>query len=405
MSSIMLKELYVDNFKSFHKSKFEFGKLNCLIAPNNAGKSNLVEVLEFLEDMIFNNQITAIHNFLIFKPNNNRYNDEDIIINAVFKINNTILIRNQLIKIDTLFEIKINLTQLQIEFSLIGKIKNIEIQTIDLKQNIEIVHEYNDDIEAVLNKYDNYILKLEKKRFRKLDNIHNSKFDKSLQVLMGGVDYLHPMIIKNLFSKSNLFSSFYFHPQTIKKQQNYETNFLLKDGTNLAYYLDAINEEIFDDISMSLIGEVELIESIEISEGSIPTILFNENVNGKVEKIIQQKVSDGTVHFLSLMSALKGSKSSCLIFEEPERHMHMKVLSYILNTMRDSEKQIFFTTHSTEILNQLDLDEILFIFRDYDGNTQGQRAKDIPNIKKIMKLFKSDLVEMIKTGVLGEYDE
>jgi len=27
MSNIMLKELYVDNFKSFHKSKFEFGKV------------------------------------------------------------------------------------------------------------------------------------------------------------------------------------------------------------------------------------------------------------------------------------------------------------------------------------------------------------------------------------------
>jgi AAA15 family ATPase/GTPase len=405
MSNVMLKELYIDNFKSFHKSKFEFGKINCLIAPNNAGKSNLVEVLEFLEEMIFKNQITSIHNCMIFKPNNYRHSSEDIIINAIFKIKNTILIKNQLIKFDVLFAININLTKLKIEFSLIGKIKNIEIKNSDLKQNIKVVCEYNDDIQAVLNNYNAYIVKLDKKRFRKIDGVNSSNLDKSFQDIMGGLDYLHPMVIRNLFSKSNLFSSFYFHPQTIKKQQNYETNFLLKDGTNLAYFLDTVDEEIFDSISMSLIGEVELIESIEITEGSVPTIIFNEKVNGEIKKIIQQKVSDGTIHFLSLMSALYGSKANCLIFEEPERHMHMKTLSYILNSMRDSEKQIFFTTHSTEILNQLELDEILFMFRDFDGDTQGKRAKNIPHIKKFMKMYKNDLVEMIQTGIVGEYEE
>jgi predicted ATPase len=212
----------------------------------------------------------------------------------------------------------------------------------------------------------------------------------------------------NVFDSKDIFSSFYFHPQTIKKQQNYETNFLLDDGTNLAYFLDELyknDKEAFEDISNSLIGEVELINSIEITQGSVPTIVFNEEVNNKTKKIILPKVSDGTIHFLSIISALYGSKSNCLVFEEPERHMHLKTLSYILDSFRDSQKQIFFTTHSTEILNQLKLDEILFLFRDFDGNTKGQRAKDIPNIKKIMKRYKNDLVEMIQTGVVGEYEE
>jgi len=48
MSYIRLESLYLDNFKSFKESKFEFGNLNCLIAPNNTGKSNLIEALKFL---------------------------------------------------------------------------------------------------------------------------------------------------------------------------------------------------------------------------------------------------------------------------------------------------------------------------------------------------------------------
>jgi predicted ATPase len=203
----------------------------------------------------------------------------------------------------------------------------------------------------------------------------------------------------------NFFHLFIFHPSTIKNNQKFEEKYLLKDGTNLAYFLKTLDKETFDDISTSLIGEVDLVESIELVDGAFPIVMFNENTTGFNNKISQQRVSDGTIHFLSLMTALLTSKSSCLVFEEPERHMHMKTLSYILNTMRDDDKQIFFTTHSTEMLSMLELDEIIFMFRDFDGDTKGIRAKDIKNIKKIMKRYKNDLVEMIKIGILDGLED
>jgi predicted ATP-dependent endonuclease of OLD family len=153
-----------------------------------------------------------------------------------------------------------------------------------------------------------------------------------------------------------------------------------------------------------MIGEVEQVDSIKIVEAAYKTLFFIEN--GKYE-VPLKKASDGTVHLLAIMSALIANDKSmmAMMFEEPERHMHMKVLSYILNSMRDSNSQIFFTTHSTEILQQLKLDEIVFMFRDFDGNTKGQRAKDIEHIKTFMKMYKNNLVEMIQMGILGEYEE
>lgn len=107
------------------------------------------------------------------------------------------------------------------------------------------------------------------------------------------------------------------------------------------------------------------------------------------------------------MSALiaNGREIETIVIEEPERHLHMKVLSYILNSMRDCEAQIFFTTHSTEMLSELNLDEIIFMFRDFDGDTKGIRAKDIKNIKKIMRIYKNDLVEMIRIGILDGLED
>ena len=110
--------------------------------------------------------------------------------------------------------------------------------------------------------------------------------------------------------------------------------------------------------------------------------------------------------YLKRPQNLLGNSSSIgLLIEEPERHMHMKVLSYILNTMRDDDKQIFFTTHSTEMLSELELDEIIFMFRDFNGDTKGIRAKEIKNIKKIMKIYKNDIVEMIKIGILDSLED
>jgi hypothetical protein len=45
------------------------------------------------------------------------------------------------------------------------------------------------------------------------------------------------------------------------------------------------------------------------------------------------------------------------------------------------------------------------MFRDFDGDTKGIRAKDIKNIKKIMKRYKNDLVEMIRIGILDGLED
>ena len=107
------------------------------------------------------------------------------------------------------------------------------------------------------------------------------------------------------------------------------------------------------------------------------------------------------------MSALiaNGREIETIMIEEPERHLHMKVLSYILNSMRDSESQIFFTTHSTEMSSELNLDEIIFMFRDFNGDTKGIRAKDIKNIEKIMDRYDKDLVSIIQMGILDDLED
>jgi predicted ATPase len=423
----MLKKLIVNNFLSFNESVFEFGKVNCLIAPNNTGKSNLIKVLEFLNVALYENIDVAISQFGgINKLQNYRVKKETIYIEAWFNLENTCLINYDLMKYDAILicMITINIKDKTSNIDLLfeGKIKGTYIFE---KERINLLKErvFNDDISSVLTTYEQSIEKLNQKRYSKFlfayssnsasykrDYINDDKFKLVSNLLNLQLntkkELLKPLNLHYLFNSDSIFSSYYFIPNNIKSGQMFDSSNLNKFGQNLTYFLSSLDDDTFNNISTALIGEVELVNGIKIEDEDVKKLYFVEDINGEEKLIPLYDISDGTIHFTAIMTAIYSNPNSLsILIEEPERNMHMKTLSYILNTMRDSEKQIFFTTHSTEILQQLKLDEILFMFRDYDGNTQGQRAKNIPHIKKFMKMYKNDLVEMIQTGIVGEYEE
>ena len=99
----MLKKLYIHNFKSFWHSEFEFGKLNCLIAPNNTGKSNLIEAIEFIDNVLFKLDTEKI----TFKKNF-RFQEDNSLFRAEFEFTNRVLIYKELIdyKCNIIFNIR-----------------------------------------------------------------------------------------------------------------------------------------------------------------------------------------------------------------------------------------------------------------------------------------------------------
>lgn len=421
----MLKKLYIHNFRSFWESTFEFGKVNCLIAPNNTGKSNLIEALEFCDKLLFPREDEQI-NFDLKEYTNFRHkdkNEKNIKFSLEFELQNRVLVYNDLF--DFKYVVKFNI--------IIGEINNIDVEVDGYIKNISIdvknhnnllatvfgLRVYSDFLPEYISNYEKYDEEINSKKYSKFNfkysqntlnyelncpsTIKQAIFNIFAMRLNSKNELQEPIKLKNIFSKK-VFASYDFQPYLIKKESF--TNFKLnKNGTNLVEFIAGQVDETIKDISTSLIGEVEQVTGIEINrESAFKTLFFIEN---NLHKVQLSKTSDGTVHFLAIMSALiaNGREIETIMIEEPERHLHMKVLSYILNSMRDSESQIFFTTHSTEMLSELELDEIIFMFRDFDGDTKGIRAKDINNIKKIMKIYKNDLVEMIRIGILDGLED
>ena len=85
-----------------------------------------------------------------------------------------------------------------------------------------------------------------------------------------------PIKLKNIFSK-RVFASYDFQPYLIKKE-SFNNSKLNKNGTTLVEFIAEQVDETIEDISTSLIGEVEQVTGIEINrETAFKTLSFIEN--------------------------------------------------------------------------------------------------------------------------------
>ncbi len=57
---MQIKNIKVSNFKSFEEVEIELGKFNVLIGANASGKSNFINILQFLKDIVENGLDNAI---------------------------------------------------------------------------------------------------------------------------------------------------------------------------------------------------------------------------------------------------------------------------------------------------------------------------------------------------------
>jgi len=379
-----LTKLYIHNYKSFYDTTIELDKMNIVVGENNSGKSNLIDVLEFVDIAISKDIERAISDKGGYDnlKNYSAIGEEKVVVRATFLVDKDGKDDGYSgALLDGFITLSFSFTEKYFYFTRCVDVPYIKYIHSTKKYFINS----NDRIKDRIFVY------------RKENSI---KFDKTLR-----------QFIWDDIRLAISFSTYYFNSQTIKDKSNRDSreSELLKDGSNLGKILYEIKEKDknnFEIISNSLISTVNEIDSIEVQKvlGSY-VIGFKERDK---EPIALYRVSDGTINFTATMTALKqNSDSSLLVFEEPERHLHLNVVTYMLEIFRESDKQILITTHSTEILKYANLDEIIFIYRDSDGDTQSIRADVIPNLKRKMKrlAYKRDVTldELIGEGMIGTF--
>lgn len=118
--------------------------------------------------------------------------------------------------------------------------------------------------------------------------------------------------------------------------------------------------------------------------------------------------SDGTLRLIGLLWALQEGKGP-LLLEEPELSLHPEVIRYIpqmfARAQRRFGRQVFVSTHSSEILRDegIGIDEVLLLFPD-EGGTNVKPAGCIEEVESLLQEGQS-LADIVipQTGPLKAY--
>jgi len=126
------------------------------------------------------------------------------------------------------------------------------------------------------------------------------------------------------------------------------------------------------------------------------------------------QMSDGEVifvAFLSLICAPDDLGGTLFCIEEPENHLHPKLFETLIALLRQVQQevadrhvapsQILLTTHSAYVLDQMNLDEVIWVGKK-NGETKVVRPSEKSYLKKLVEDKDLGIGALMFTGALGE---
>lgn len=367
----MIKRLKVKNFRSLKDFEIEFGKFNVLIGRNNAGKSNIIDVLSFLNEGV-KKDITEIFNKrggykeVVFGKNraNNieiKAEFEDEFFKDKFLFDYYLKLSETIYPIEERLEIQKNNSEKVIfpkpethnhSFYWFGK--TLRFPVVSEKSNIEEIKKEVEKIEQrVMEEY-------------KMD-INGALFYTLLRKI-----HTYKIIPYNIKPQ---------YPEVFVEEDIELDN----DCKNLALFLLKLSEDrkTFERIIELLHGVIEEIEDIipKVSGKNVYLMLKDKNFD---KPFYSESISDGIISLLSYITIIEtADKHSIICFEEPENYIHARALEFVVDLMKRSNAQIIVTTHSLSFIDLCEPDDIIIVEKE-KGETKARRIENKDKFKEFL---------------------
>ncbi len=428
---MLIKKIRLKNFKNFKDAELELGDMNVLVGANASGKSNFLQALKFLKDIQEHGLENAIslQGGMEYLRNVNCGEDEAVEIEVEFLMNEKKLVQavSSFINKNDLSDVapfKIDIGYLKFNsIKVYLKVFNDKVfEKLSLFTEIEIEEDF--DISYAIEEIDGTEKNLTGKKhiFSLSNDFHNILFEeqnihKDLYVnwennkriklspyeLYPYRNSLAPFFseVENLEQKSLLeldlipenifdYSLFDFDLKKIKEPNSIKGKVTLEEnGENIALVIKKIlsDEKKARQFSNLISDILPFIKSIETEKFYDKSLLFKIQEKGHTSPIPSSLLSDGTVSVTAILIALFFENNRLTIIEEPEYGIHPSLVSKLVDTFYEAakNKQIIITTHSSEILKHIKLDDLRLISRDENGFSTVSKPAEKEMVKEFLK--------------------
>ena len=426
-----IKNVSIKNFKSIEQAEIKFTPLTIIVGPNASGKSNLISVFRFIEDIIrygIDNAI-MLQGGIQYISCANIAKGENVEIEFALDLSTEQwkrVLRDRkfalhIQEITYKFIIKpnqrgmgykINYDYLKIKYGCCSlsdgnrgkRYKNLNILYITVFER----DNYNTDIKPVsdiIPKDNEYVNDLNEQL---INDIFTDYFVEMANEIKSELMLFRlPLLLSPAFSVNTFIRTFDFDPKELKKaSQIASTNILNENGSNIAFILKKIlkNKEQEKKFRVLVNRFLPFVNSISIENNPDKSMSYKIEEKYNNKEFYSNFLSDGTVSIFALIIALYfEDQSNIIILEEPERNIHPKLLLSLLSAVNDvsKEKQVVITTHNPELLRHAQINDILFTKRDEKGRTIVNKPA---NNKNVIRFIEQDLGldDLFLQNLLGE---
>jgi predicted ATPase len=380
----MLKQIRLQNFLSFKDLTIDFNSgLNILVGINGAGKSNLLRALDLLREGVSNkrlkefifNKMGGLDNIFFKETNVNSPNnfttlkfvlDGKILDEKGFNFTEDIVYTITLKKLPSSsnyyvhekVESSTGFVYLEFEAGSGESKEKMRPQGESMRQQVErIKHiKYTDFVSAQelalsqmfdSNRY--FVLSRIRTALADMEVYHYFDTTSTSLIRKPGIPT----------SESRLLPTGTNLPQILNTLKiNSKSNF-----TRITELLKEINPA-FTEIDFNFIG------------GNIELMLGEENLEGSIHV---SNISDGTLHYLCLLAILlNNNRGKVVCIDEPELGLHPDMINGIsrLFEEKSSETQFIISTHSENLLDSFNLEDILILEKDKENSTSVKRYSE-----------------------------
>ena len=354
----MIRAITIDNFKSLVNFSIDFAKLTCLIGLNGSGKSTVLQVIDFIKQLVTGNLSGWLEE--------RAWQPEELF--SHFKPSGPIH-----------FEVKLQFDESHYLWS-----GDFNLNTLTCTQE-KIV---NDISGEMLFEVANGSYRINPEGPKKIEFKYQGS---ALSVLLE--EALTPELEKIRGFLTAVKSFDLLSPQLMRQSIRQSDNELGLSGEKLSAFLHSLSSakrlELNRQIKTLLSPSFEGFETTSRPSGH-KLLFVEENFSQHRTKTEARHVSDGLLRILAIFSqTLTGH--TALLFDEIEDGINPEWVEALVDVLVASPKQIILTTHSPMVLNYLEDDQakesVIFIYKDKRGLTQQCRFFSIAEVRKKLDIL------------------
>jgi predicted ATPase len=402
----MITRLQVQNFKSLRDLDLELGPLNVLVGPNMSGKSNILSAFKFLHQFMFPQAglqglgyAVAQHggiNELLWKGD-----EKGAYPGTISKLIRLAVEAGEEADSNSKFKYALEVISGAGDFySHSESLKKLSPELFGRPREEHDLIVQRQGISSAKN--------VDGKELGGVGSSYASAFERPITGWDG-----------NTFREwANGWRFYHLVPPAMKESgPTREGQILAEDGHNLSAWLmwvQAHSAEAFSRVSevlQDLFPEIISLRAIPTTEDRA-YLAARERGLTRDTRVFQ--MSDGFLVLTALLSLIYAPpelSGSLICLEEPENHLHPRLMETLVallrqvqQEVRDSKRsptQIILTTQSPYLVDQFSLDEVIWIEKK-NGETKAFRPSSKTHLKKLVEDKELGLGDLMYSGALGD---